>query len=60
VLADRSSKPGRVCNRIPEPVRGRIVDLAFDKPKLSPREFAVTFADAEQSVRKLHPLLAQQ
>ncbi len=34
-------------NRIPEPVRERIVDLALDKPELSPRELAVTFTDTE-------------
>ncbi|WP_163566490.1 helix-turn-helix domain-containing protein, partial [Klebsiella pneumoniae] len=36
-----------VWNRIPEGVRDRIVDLALDKPELSPRELAVTFTDTE-------------
>ncbi|CAH1658296.1 hypothetical protein CHELA40_30290 [Chelatococcus asaccharovorans] len=32
-LEDRSPRPGRVWNRIPEPVRDRIVELALDKPE---------------------------
>ena len=46
-LEDRSPRPGRVWNRIPEPVRDQIVELALDKPELSPRELAVTFTDTE-------------
>jgi len=29
-------------------VRDRIIDLALDKPELSPRELAVTFTDVER------------
>jgi putative transposase len=39
-LADRPSRPDRVWNRIPEAIRGQIVDLALDQPELSPRELA--------------------
>ena len=46
-LVDRSPKPGRVWNRIPDEVRGRIVQLALDEPELSPRELAVQFTDTE-------------
>jgi putative transposase len=46
-LADRSSGPGRIWNRIPDDVRRQIVDLALDKPDLSPRELAVTFTDTK-------------
>lgn len=46
-LEDRSPRPERVWNRIPEGVRDRIVDVALDKPELSPRELAVTFTDTE-------------
>jgi len=46
-LADRSSAPSRVWNRIPDNVRERIVDLALDEPELSPRELAVRFTDTE-------------
>jgi putative transposase len=46
-LKDRRPRPGRVWNRIPEDVRGRIVELALTKPELSPRELAVTFTDTE-------------
>jgi len=46
-LEDRSPKPGRVWNRIPDEVRSRIVQLALDEPELSPRELAVQFTDTE-------------
>ena len=46
-LEDLTSGPGRVWNRIPDEVRGQIVDLALDKPELSPRELAVTFTDTK-------------
>ena len=47
-LEDRSPRPGRVWNRIPKGVRDQIVELALDKPELSPRELAVTFTDTER------------
>ena len=47
-LADRSSRPKRVWNRIPDEVRERIVRLALDEPELSPRELAVRFTDTER------------
>ena len=46
-LEDRSPKPGRVWNRIPDDVRERVVQLALDEPELSPRELAVQFTDTE-------------
>ena len=46
-LEDRSPRPSRVWNRIPDDVRGRIVQLALDEPELSPRELAVQFTDTE-------------
>lgn len=58
-LEDRSSQPSKVWNRIPVPVRERIVDLALSEPDLSPRELAVRFTDtrkyfvAEASVYRL-------
>ena len=47
-LEDRSPKPSRVWNRIPEPVRDKIKDLALKESDLSPRELAVQFTDAEK------------
>ena len=39
-LEDRSSRPARVWNRIPDKVREEIVDLALEEPELSePRRF---------------------
>ena len=39
-LDDRISSPGRVWNRIPDDVRGQIIDLALEETQLSPRELA--------------------
>ena len=44
-LADHRSRPDRVWNRIPDDVRGQIIDLALERPELSPRELAVRFTD---------------
>ena len=46
-LENRSSKPSRVWNRIPDGVREKIVDMALDEPELSPRELAVRFTDTQ-------------
>ena len=48
VLEDRSPRPSRVWNRIPEPVREKIKDLALKESDLSPRELAVRFTDTEK------------
>ena len=40
-LEDRRPRPERVWNRIPDEVRDRIIELALDRPELSPRELAV-------------------
>jgi transposase-like protein len=42
-LDDRSPRPDRVWNRIPDDIRERIVQL--DEPALSPRELAVRLTD---------------
>ncbi|KEO52374.1 integrase [Thioclava indica] len=47
-LEDRSPKPSRVWNRIPDPVRERIKNLALAESELSPRELAVQFTDTEK------------
>jgi transposase InsO family protein len=47
-LEDRSPKPGRVWNRIPDDIRQRLITLALDEPELSPRELAVRFTDTER------------
>jgi len=46
-LGDRSPRPDRVWNRIPDEVLERIRTLALDQPALSPRELAVRFTDTE-------------
>jgi putative transposase len=46
-LDDRSPRPKRIWNRIPDEVRERIKTLALDEPALSPRELAVRFTDTE-------------
>lgn len=48
-LEDRRSGPKRPAwNRIPDDVRGKIIDMALDKPDLSSRELAITFTDKRQ------------
>jgi transposase InsO family protein len=47
-LEDRSPRPSRIWNRIPEPVREKIKDLALKESDLSPRELAVRFTDTEK------------
>lgn len=44
-LEDKSPRPNRVWNRIPDAIRERIVQLALDEPELSPRELATRFTD---------------
>src|SRR3954463_3694005 len=39
-LEDRSPRPQRVWNRIPDEMRGQLVQLALEEPELSPRELA--------------------
>jgi transposase-like protein len=46
-LEDRKPRPGRVWNRIPAEVRGRLIDLALNEPEVSPRELAVRFTETE-------------
>lgn len=46
-LADRTTGPGRVWNRIPDTVRQEIVELALDEPELSSRDLAVRFTDTK-------------
>ena len=46
-LDDRSPRPKRIWNRVPDEVRERIKTLALDEPALSPRELAVRFTDTE-------------
>ena len=66
-LEDKPSRPDRVWNRIPDPVRSRLIDLALAEPELSPRELAVRFTEraryfvSEASVYRLlkaHDLIA--
>ena len=46
-LADRELKPRSVWNKLPEQEQQAIVELALDKPELSPRELAVTYTDEQ-------------
>ena len=46
-LDDRSPKPGRVWNGIPDDIREQVLDMALDEPELSPRELAVRFTDTQ-------------
>ena len=44
-LEDHWAGPRRVWNRVPEAIQGQVIDLALERPELSPRELAVTFTD---------------
>ena len=47
-LEDRRPGPRRSWNRIPDKVRGDILDMALERTDLSPRELAVTFTDEQR------------
>jgi putative transposase len=44
-LANRSTQPHRIWNRIPEAVRVQVVELALEQPEKSPRELAYHIID---------------
>jgi putative transposase len=44
-LEDHRSGPSRSWNRIPDNVRAQLLDMALERPELSPRELAVAFTD---------------
>lgn len=44
-LEDHRSGPNRSWNRISDDVRQNVLDMALERPELSPRELAVTFTD---------------
>jgi putative transposase len=48
-LHDRSPRPKRIWNKIPDEVRSRVLQLALEAPELSPRELAVRFTDTDQT-----------
>ena len=47
-LADRSPRPGSVWNRIPDKVRGDVVEFALEHEDLTPRELAVKYTDEKR------------
>jgi transposase InsO family protein len=47
-LEDRKPVPRSAWNRLPEEEQVAIVDLALEKPALSPREIAVTYTDEKE------------
>ena len=46
-LEDRNSAPSRLCNRIDNDVRDKIVEQVLKEAELSPRELAITFTGKE-------------
>jgi putative transposase len=48
-LEDRKPEPKAVWNKIPDETNQAVLDLALEKPELSPREIAVTFTDTRQT-----------
>jgi hypothetical protein len=47
-LEDRSPRPRRAWNGIPDHVREQVFELALDEPELSPRELATRFTDLKK------------
>ena len=47
-LEDRKPVPRSAWNKLPEDEQAAIVDLALEKPALSPREIAVTYTDEKE------------
>ena len=47
-LEDRRGGSGRAWNRIPDKVRAQMLDMALERPDLSPRELSVTFTDEKR------------
>jgi len=47
-LGDRSPRPSRAWNRVPEAVREKVKNLALQESELSPRELAVQFTNTEK------------
>jgi transposase InsO family protein len=46
-LADRKPKPESVWNKLTQKERDDIIELALEKPELSPRELAVSYTDSQ-------------
>ena len=55
-LDDRSPRPDRIWNRIPDNVREKIKNLALDEPALSPRELAVRFTESYAGIWVTRPI----
>ena len=58
-LADYRSRPDRVWNRIPDPIRAEIVELALRETELSPRELAVRFAAVRCAFRWVASIMSR-
>ncbi len=48
-LEDRKPVPRQVWNKLPQHQQTEIIELALDKPELSPRELAITYIDEQSS-----------
>jgi len=62
-LEDKKPMPQSVWNKVCDEHRGAIVDLALDKPELSPRELAVSYTDSHRyfvSESTVYRLLKEQ
>lgn len=62
-LEDRKPEPRSAWNKIPDEHRDDLIELALDKPDLSPRELAVTYTDSQEyfvSESTVYRLLKEQ
>jgi len=44
-LQDQTAAPAAVWNKLPDKQQAELIELALDKPALSPRELAVSYTD---------------
>ena len=48
-LEDKKPSPGMPWNKLPKDEQSEIIELALEKPELSPRELAITYTDEKAS-----------
>ena len=56
-LADLSSKPDRIWNRIPDKIREQIIEMALDLPELSPPELGLNSLIQKRILYLNHPCI---
>ena len=58
-LSDNKPSPGIPWNKLPDQEQTAIVELALEKPALSPRELAVTYTDEQSRIPTNRRVMSQ-